>query len=226
MACLYVVATPIGNLEDITRRAERVLSEVHTVVCEDTRHSGRLLARLGIRKPLISAHGHNECDAAGRVVALLDQGHDIAYVTDAGTPGISDPGSRLVAAARRAGYQVSPIPGPSAATALVSCSGFAGKGYTFEGFLSPKAGKRRTRLTELLGRGEPFVLYESPHRLLKLLAELADLDRERLILVGRELTKLHEEIVEGTAAEMLEHFTARQAVKGEVVVLVGHLKKD
>lgn len=226
MACLFIVATPIGNLQDITYRAVQVLEAVHTVACEDTRHSGRLLAHLGIRKPLLSAHGHNEQHVAGRVVELLDDGHDVAYITDAGTPGISDPGARLIASVRTAGHRVSPIPGPSAVTALVSASGFAGKGYAFEGFLSPKAGKRRSRLTELLSRGEPFVLYESPHRLLKLLGELADIERERVLLVGRELTKIHEEIVEGTPDELREHFGSRASIKGEVVVLVGHLKKD
>lgn len=225
MAQLFVVATPIGNLDDITIRATKTLNAVAAVVCEDTRHSGRLLAHLGIRKPLLSAHGHNEVSASERVVAMLDAGDDLAYISDAGTPGISDPGSRLVAAARAAGHRIVPIPGASAATALVSSSGFAGKGFTFEGFLSPKAGKRRSRLTELLARNEPFLIYESPHRVLKVLADLADIEPGRSILVGRELTKIHEEIVEGEAAAVYAEFSGRERTRGEFAILVGHLKK-
>jgi 16S rRNA (cytidine1402-2'-O)-methyltransferase len=220
-----MVATPIGNLSDITIRALEVLKRVEVIVCEDTRHSRRLLDHYEIRKPLRSGHGHNEEQSALGIVALLEDGKDVAYVSDAGSPGVSDPGRVIARTVRDAGFAVVPIPGPSALTAILSANGFPGKAVTFEGFLSPKSGRRRKRIAELLAREESFVLYESPHRLLKLLGDLTDLESERRILVARELTKIHEELVEGSAQEVFETMRQRQSVKGEIVVLVGPPKK-
>lgn len=225
MATFYVVATPIGNLSDITIRALDTLKSVDLIVCEDTRHSRRLLNHYGISKPLLSGHSHNERRSATAVVARLENGEDIAYITDAGTPGISDPGRTLVRRVRDAGFGVVPIPGPSALATILSVGGLPGKAVVFEGFLSPKAGRRRNRLSELLGRQEMFILYESPHRLLKLLSALADLDAERPILLGREITKMHEEFLEGSAKEVLNTMEKRTTVKGECVLLVGSSKK-
>jgi len=220
-----MVATPIGNLSDVTLRALEVLRSVDVIVCEDTRHSRRLLEHYDIHKPLRSGHGHNEAQSASGIVELLRDGREVAYVSDAGAPGISDPGRVMVRAVRDAGFTVVPIPGPSALTALLSANGFPGKAVTFEGFLSPKQGRRRKRLAELLEREESFVLYESPHRLLKLLGDLTDLEPERRVLVGRELTKIHEELVEGEAREVFETMSRRQTLKGEIAVLVGPPKK-
>lgn len=220
-----MVATPIGNLQDITLRALETLKAVDLIVCEDTRHSRRLLDHYGIRKPLKSGHGHNEAQSALGIVKALEEGADVAYISDAGSPGISDPGRVMVRAVRDAGFPVVPIPGASALSALLSANGFPGKAITFEGFLSPKQGKRRTRLSELLARAESFVLYESPHRVLKLLADLSDLDSERHVLLGRELTKVHEELVEGSATDVLETMSRRQSIKGEIALLVGPPKK-
>ena len=225
MPTLFVVATPIGNLDDITHRALRVLSQVDLIVCEDTRHSQRLLTHFGIRKPLRSAHGHNERAAAESIVEILSGGSDVAYISDAGSPGVSDPGRVLVRSARDAGFRVVPVPGPSALASVISINGFPGKAVTFEGFLSPKAGRRRSRLRELLDREETFVIYESPHRIVKLLADLSDLDSERPVLIGRELTKIHEEVLEGSAREVYETIRDRQSVRGECTVLVGPPKK-
>lgn len=225
MPVLYMVATPIGNLADLSHRALDTLRTVDLIVCEDTRHSRRLLDHYGIRKPLRSGHGHNEVQSALGIVQALREGHDVAYVSDAGSPGISDPGRIMVRTVRDAGFAVVPVPGPSALTALLSANGFPGKAVTFEGFLSPRQGRRRRRLAELLDREETFVLYESPHRLLKLLADLSDLDPVRHILVGRELTKLHEELLEGTVSEVLDTMSRRQSIKGEIVLLVGPPKK-
>jgi 16S rRNA (cytidine1402-2'-O)-methyltransferase len=222
---LYMVATPIGNLDDITLRALEVLKSVDAIACEDTRHSRRLLEHYQIRKPLLSAHSHNEEQGAAAIVRRLVAGEDVAYVSDAGSPGVSDPGRVIVRAARDASARVVPLPGPSAITALMSANGFPGKAVTFEGFLSPKQGRRRKRLLELLEREESFVLYESPHRVLKLLADLSDLDPERQILLGRELTKLHEELLEGAASEVLALLSRRDSIKGEIAILVGPPKK-
>lgn len=225
MATLYVVATPIGNLDDITIRAVETLRSVSVIVCEDTRHTLRLLNHLGIKKPLSSAHSRNEHRAAGSVISRLAAGEDVAYVSDAGTPGISDPGRVLVREVRDAGHDVVPIPGASALSALLSVSAFPGRSVCFEGFLSPKPGKRRNQLSELLAGKKNFVLYESPHRILKLMADLADLESERPVLLGRELTKIHEELLEGTASEVLTELQKRATIKGEIALLVGVTKK-
>jgi 16S rRNA (cytidine1402-2'-O)-methyltransferase len=225
MATLSIVATPLGNLKDITLRALDCLKSVDAIACEDTRRSLKLLNHYGIQKPLISCHGHNEEKSAGRILALLRDGKDVAYVSDAGTPGVSDPGERLVRRVKDSGFPVIPLPGPCAFAALASVSGFAGKTLTFEGFLSPKAGRRRSRLRELLERGEAFILYESVHRVIKLLEDLADLEPERLILVGREMTKEFEEYIEGAAGEIPPKFTEKN-LKGEFSVLVSDRKKS
>jgi len=219
MATLYVVATPIGNLGDLTYRALDVLRKVDTVACEDTRHSLKLLTHFEIRKPLIACHANDEERGASRIVDLLDAGKDVAYISDAGTPGLSDPGAAAVRAARAAGHAVVPIPGPSAFSALVSVSGLAGKSILFEGFLSPKPGRRRARLAELMARPESFMVYESPYRIGKLLADIAAIDAERQLCIGREMTKIHEEIVTGKASSLLERFGGE--AKGEFAVIVG-----
>ena len=215
-----MVATPIGNLEDITMRALQTLREVDVIACEDTRHSQRLLTRYAIHKRLIACHAHNETASAAGIVKLLSEGLSVAFISDAGTPGISDPGARVVNAVRKAGYSVIPIPGVSALTTIVSVSGFVGKSFLFEGFLSPRAGRRRKRLQQLLERDEAFVLYESPFRVVKLLGELAQLAPTRQVLVGREMTKAFEEYLEGSAVDVAENFVQRGTIKGELVLCV------
>lgn len=224
MGELYIVGTPIGNLGDITLRALETLKAVDTVACEDTRHTLQLLNHFSIAKPLVSCHANDEAKGAARIVGLLDSGRKVAYCTDAGTPGLSDPGSLLVRCAREAGHRVIPIPGPSAFAALLSVSGFGGRGLTFDGFPSPKASRRRARLSELLSRGEAFLLYESPYRIGKLVAELAELAPARQVCIGREMTKLHEQIVVGSAAELSARLSGGEGnlipAKGEFAVIV------
>lgn len=222
---LYMVGTPIGNLEDLTRRAERVLSEVTLCACEDTRQSRKLLSHIGANPKLISCRSQNEEACATPVIEALQAGRDVAYLTDAGTPGISDPGARLVHLVREAGFAIVPIPGVSALTALISVAGLVGGSFCFDGFLSPKSGRRRNRLRELLERKESVILYESPHRVVKLLADLGDLAPECTVTVGRELTKMHEEILQGSPAEMAKTLGERERVRGELSLLVSPRKK-
>jgi 16S rRNA (cytidine1402-2'-O)-methyltransferase len=226
MGILYIVATPIGNLADITYRAVDVLREADIIACEDTRRSGRLLGHYGLKKRLVSLRAENQELGAGRIVSLLDAGSRVAYMTDAGTPGLSDPGAALVSVVRSAGHEVVPIPGPSALTTLLSVSGFSGKTVVFEGFLSPKPGKRRRRLEELLEEDELFVVYESPHRIGKLLADLKELAPERKALLGREMTKLHEEYMEGSCAALYDRVTENMTQKGEFTLLVAGSKNS
>lgn len=225
MSTLYIVGTPIGNLGDITYRAVETLKNVDVVAAEDTRHTLQLLTHLEIRKPLISCRAQNEKIAAQKIIQLMDEGKNIAFASDAGTPGISDPGAILAGLVREAGHSVVPIPGPSAFATLASVAGAGGKTLIFEGFLSPKPGKRRGRLKELLSTEDAIVLYESPFRIVKLLTDIADIDNNRRVVVGRELTKLHEEIVEGTAAELRDDFTSRASIKGEFAVFISGIKK-
>ena len=220
MGRLFLVATPIGNLGDITLRALETLRAADAIACEDTRHTIKLLSHYEIRKPLLACHANDEERGATRVLGLLGEGKTVAYCSDAGTPGLSDPGAVLARMAREAGHEVSPLPGPSAFTALVSASGFGGRSFLFDGFPSPKQGKRRSRVVELMGRPESFVLYESPHRILKLMAEIAEADPGRRVCVGRELTKIHEEFLAGTAGEVLERLSAAGEPRGEFAVLV------
>lgn len=223
---LYMVATPIGNLEDITYRAVKTLGGVDVIACEDTRHTSLLLQHYDIHKRLIACHSYNEAASAQGIISLLGQGQSVAYVSDAGTPGISDPGARLSEAVRKAGYPVVPVPGPSAVITLISAAGFVGKSFTMEGFLSPKAGRRNTRLKELLGRNEAFVIYESPFRVVKTLKEIAALAPERELLAGREMTKIHEEYLKGTAEEIARNLEGRPAVKGEFAILVKPAREE
>jgi 16S rRNA (cytidine1402-2'-O)-methyltransferase len=225
MPTLYMVATPIGNLEDITVRAARILGEVDVVACEDTRHTVKLLNHLGIRKPLIACHAYEEAKGSARILGLLRDGQDVAYCSDAGTPCLSDPGILVASKAREAGYDVVPLPGPSAFGALVSAAGLFFKGITFDGFPSPKPGRRRSRVAELMAREEAFMMYESPHRIVKLLKDIADIDPERRLCIGREMTKLHEEFIAGPAATVRDDFAVRPDVRGEIAVLVAGSKK-
>lgn len=220
MSTLYIVGTPIGNLGDITFRAVETFKSVDVVAAEDTRHTLQLLNHLEIKKPLISCRAQNEEFASEKIIKLLDEGQTVAYASDAGTPGISDPGAVLAGLARKAGHTVVPIPGPSAFATLVSVAGAGGKTLIFEGFLSPKPGRRRTRLKELLATGDAIILYESPFRIVKLLTDIADIESTRRVVVGRELTKLHEEIIEGTAAEMRDEFAGRSKILGEFAVFI------
>jgi 16S rRNA (cytidine1402-2'-O)-methyltransferase len=199
---LYVVATPIGNLEDVTARAVRILGEVSAIAAEDTRITSRLLARHGIRKPLISYRAPVERRGLHRVMSALDEG-DIALVSDAGSPTLSDPGQALVEAAWAAGHTVVPIPGASAITAALSVAGYGGPGFTFLGYLPRKPGEMRRLLATLAEDPRPAVTFESPYRVRKALALVAEVLPERHLTLGRELTKLHEQVLRGTAHEVL-----------------------
>lgn len=225
-ASLYIVATPIGNLGDITLRALDTLKSVDVVAAEDTRHTLQLLNAHGVVKRLISCRAANEAASADGIIKLLGEGKSIAYCTDAGTPGLSDPGAVLVAAVRGAGYPVVPIPGPSAFASLVSVGGFGGRTVTFDGFLSVKPGKRQKRVDELLARGEAFILYESPFRIVKLLQAIADTEPGRNVVVAREMTKSHEEFLSGTALAVLNDLKGRPIIKGEFAVLVSGAVSD
>ena len=224
MSELYMVGTPIGNLGDITFRALETFKAVDVVAAEDTRHTLELLTHFEIRKPMISCRAQNEEFAAKKIIEILDQGQKVAYASDAGEPGISDPGAVLAGLARKAGHKVIPVPGPSAFAALVSVAGAGGKTLIFEGFLSPKPGRRRSRLRELMAMDAAVVLYESPYRVVKLLQDIADIDSERRIVVGRELTKVHEEINDGTAAEILADYSSRNKVLGEFAIFISSNK--
>ncbi len=219
---LYVVATPIGNLDDLSPRARATLAAVAVVAAEDTRHSGTLLAHFGIGTPLISLHDHNEAERAPALVGRLLAGEDVALVSDAGTPLISDPGFELVRAARAAGIRVTPVPGPSALVAALCVSGLPTDRFVFEGFLPAKAAARRERLAALAGETRTLVFYESVHRLQESLADMAAAfgDTRRAVL-ARELTKLHEGVREAPLAELARWAGADAAAgKGEVVLVV------
>ena len=223
MAVLYIIGTPIGNLGDLSLRAAEILKNADLVACEDTRQTLKLLSHLGISVKLISCRAQNEEIAAKKIIAYLDEGKTVAYASDAGTPALSDPGALLARKAAEAGHQVIPIPGPSAFAALLSVSGGMDKTVLFEGFLSPKPGRRRRRLKELLDTGFGFVLYESPFRIIKLFQDLADLDSNRYVCVGREMTKLHEEYLRGSAGEIcliLQGKEGKNEIRGEFSVFV------
>jgi 16S rRNA (cytidine1402-2'-O)-methyltransferase len=221
---LYLVATPIGNLEDITLRALRVLRSVDRIACEDTRQTRKLLDRYGVTTPTISSHEHNEAERSRRLVEELKQGARIAVVSDAGTPGISDPGMVLAAAAIAAGVPVVPVPGASAAITALVGSGLNTDRFLFLGFLPSKAGARRTALEDLATTvTEPLtiVLYEAPHRVLETLADVeAVWGAECRVVLARELTKLHEEFLRGTPGEVRQALAARESVRGEMVLLL------
>src|SRR6266403_2793678 len=218
---LYLVATPIGNLEDITLRALRVLKEVDLVACEDTRQTLKLLGHYGIHTRTVSYHEHNEMTKAAELVVDLEGGAKIALVTDAGMPGISDPGFRLIALAIRHHVPVVPIPGASAFLAALVASGLPTDSFRFSGFLPAKSGQRRKLLESVRESPRTQVFYEAPHRLLETLADVAEvLGEDRHVVVAREVTKIHEEFLRGRAIEVLEQLKSRGDVKGEITLLI------
>jgi 16S rRNA (cytidine1402-2'-O)-methyltransferase len=216
---LFLVGTPIGNLEDITLRALRVLREADLIAAEDTRQTRKLLSRYDIHTPLTSYHGHNEKGKADAIAAEVAAGKKVALVSDAGMPGVSDPGFRLVEECAGRGLAMEVIPGPSSLTGSLALSGLPLDRFRYEGFLPSRRGARRTRLAYLLKERETLVFYEAPHRLLETLGDLAELAPERRIIVAREMTKVHEEVLRGSAEEVLESFGDKKP-KGELVVIV------
>ena len=218
---LLIIATPIGNLGDLSPRAVEGLTTADLVACEDTRHTGRLLARLGIKQKLISLHEHNERQRLPRLLADLDAGREIALVSDAGTPLLSDPGFVLVREAVAQGHDVTTVPGASALMAALTVSGLPPHPFTFLGFPPPKSGKRRSFFRRYAEFDHSLVLFESPHRLLASLSDLIEEMGDRPAALARELTKLHEEVIRGSLGEILEEVEARPALKGEYVLVVG-----
>ena len=223
-ATLYLVATPIGNLEDITRRALRVLSEVALIAAEDTRHSRRLLDHYGIRNRVVSLFEHHERSRVPALLARLEAGEAVAVITDAGSPGIADPGYPLVRAAIDAGVRVESIPGPSAAIAALQVSGLPSDAFTFVGFLPVKKGARRRRLEALHAQRETIVAFESPHRIDACLEDLETVWGGRPIALARELTKTFEDVLRGTAAEVRAALPAPKR-RGEMVLVLGGLTR-
>jgi 16S rRNA (cytidine1402-2'-O)-methyltransferase len=218
---LYVVATPIGNLEDITLRALRVLREADLIACEDTRHTRKLLDHYEIACPVLSYHEHNEQERAGELVAKLEQGLTVAQVSDAGMPSIADPGYRVINLAIERGIPVHPVPGPSAVITALAGSGLPTDSFQFLGFLPAKSGQRRTLLERLRSAHTTVVLYEAPHRIRETLADIVDvLGPDRPVVIARELTKVHEEFLRGTAGELRERMGDRE-LKGEITLLIG-----
>jgi len=218
---LYLVATPVGNLEDITLRALRVLKEVDLIACEDTRRTFKLLQHYEINTPRESYHKFNEFSQIPRLVRMLHEGKKIALVSDSGTPLISDPGYELVSACRKEGIPVVPVPGPSAAVAALVGSGFPAESFFFAGFLPAKATQRKRRLTELAGIHATLVFFEAPHRILSSLKDMADILGERKACIAREITKIHEEFLLGTIPELLRTLQTRARIKGEFTIIVG-----
>jgi 16S rRNA (cytidine1402-2'-O)-methyltransferase len=224
---LYLVATPIGNLEDITLRALRVLRSVDRIACEDTRQTSKLLGHFGIRTPTVSYHAHNENSRASELIEALQAGGRIAVVSDAGMPGIADPGATIAAQAIAAGITVFPIPGANAALSALIASGLSAERFTFHGFLPSKEGQRRSTLESLAATlactnaASTHIFYETPHRILDALADIAAaFGPYHTITIARELTKLHEEFLRGTAAELLTSLRARPSIRGEMVLLI------
>jgi 16S rRNA (cytidine1402-2'-O)-methyltransferase len=219
---LYLVATPIGNLEDITLRALRTLKECDVVAAEDTRRTGQLLKHFGIARPLLSYFQFNEAKRSEEIIERLQRGEKVALVTDAGSPGISDPGERVVRAARAVGLRVESVPGPCALVAALTASGLPTDEFHFIGFLPHKSGQRRKQLEALRTFAGTLVLYESPYRMEKLLAELIEVFPERETVLARELTKKFEEFLRGKPAELME-IAKKRALKGEFVVMVARV---
>jgi 16S rRNA (cytidine1402-2'-O)-methyltransferase len=218
---LLVVSTPIGNLEDLSPRARRAFEAADLVACEDTRRTGRLLAGLGIKRRLVSLHEHNERARVPQLLEALERGEIVALASDAGTPLVSDPGFVLVREATRGGVRVEPIPGPSALLAALVASGLPPGPFTFAGFPPPKTGKRRSFYARFAELDHTLVFFESPHRLIRSLQDAAAELGDRPAAVGRELTKLHEEVLRGSLAELTAELSARDSLKGEFVVVVG-----
>jgi 16S rRNA (cytidine1402-2'-O)-methyltransferase len=223
---LYLVATPIGNLEDITLRAIRVLKQADLIACEDTRQTQKLLNHYGITTPTISYHEHNEAARSAELVEKLAQGARVAVVSDAGTPGISDPGFRLVSLAVERGVPVVAIPGAAAFVSALVASGLPAEAFFFRGFLSPKSAARRRELEQARNSAQTEIFYETPHRIMATLEDLlAVLGPDRRIVVARELTKIHEEFLRGTAAQVLDIVKSRAEIKGEIVLMIGPADK-
>ncbi len=218
---LFVVATPLGNLDDLTFRAVKCLKEVDLIACEDTRRTARLLNHLGLRKPLVSCYEHNELGRIDELLARIASGEDVALVSDAGTPTISDPGFALVRAAHQRGLRVSPIPGPSALITALSVSGLPTDEFHFAGFLPRTSAARRTRLEGLKTNRATLLFYESPHRVLDSLADMVAILGDRPAFLCREVTKLHEELRQGLLSEIDSDLRARSEVLGEIVLVVG-----
>jgi 16S rRNA (cytidine1402-2'-O)-methyltransferase len=219
---LYLVATPIGNLEDITLRALRILKEVDLIACEDTRQTQKLLNHYGIEKRTVSYHEHNEMTRAAELIVDVERGASIALVTDAGMPGISDPGFRLITLAIRHHVPVVPVPGATAFLAALVASGLPTDSFRFSGFLPPKRGKRREVLENIMGSPRTQVFYEAPHRLLETMEDIVQvLGLNRQVVIAREVTKLHEEFLRGRAGELLERLRERGEIKGEITLLIG-----
>jgi 16S rRNA (cytidine1402-2'-O)-methyltransferase len=220
LSTLYIVATPIGNLDDISQRAIQTLESVSYIACEDTRTSGKLLNKLGIDAQTFAFHAHNEHQKVEHLLNILDARQNVAIISDAGMPGISDPGFLAVRAAHQAGHSVSVIPGPDAATTALVVSGLPCDKYVFEGFLPQKKGRQK-QLKQLVDQERSIVLYESPHRLIKLLEELRKyMGDQRMIAVCRELTKKFEEVVRGSIKSVYDTFQLRDEIKGEIVVII------
>ena len=219
---LYLVATPIGNLEDNTIRALRVLrEEVNVIACEDTRQTQKLLQEYQIHKPLVSYHEHNEASRSAEILTRLEEGESVALVSDAGTPLISDPGFRIVHLAVERGIPIVPIPGPSAAMSALVASGLATNEFRFLGFLPARSAARRRALEGLKDDDSTLIVYESPHRIVETLAEMAEILYDRPVVLAREITKIHEEFLRGTAAEIHDQLAARATVKGEITLVIG-----
>jgi len=217
---LYLVSTPIGNLEDITHRAVKLLGEVELIACEDTRHTQKLLNHYGINTRTISYHEHNERERATELLRLIDSGSDVAIVSDAGTPGISDPGFRIARLAIESGVRVVPVPGPSALIAALVASGLPTDEFFFGGFLPARSGARRARLTELRSFPATLIFYEGPHRIAATLKDAHEILGEREAVVARELTKMHEEVVRGRLSELAERFLSPENARGEMVLII------
>lgn len=217
---LFIVATPIGNLEDITQRALRVLREVDLIACEDTRHTRKLLNHFGIDKKTISYHEHNERERAEELCGLLESGKNVALVSDAGTPLINDPGYRIVTAAIERGIRVIPVPGPVAFIAALAASGLPTDEFFFGGFLPARTHPRRAKLEELRSIRATLVFYEAPHRILAALKDATELLGNRRAVVARELTKLHEEFIRGTLNELVQQFSKAGTARGEMVLII------
>jgi 16S rRNA (cytidine1402-2'-O)-methyltransferase len=224
---LYLVATPIGNLEDITLRAVRVLKEVDVIACEDTRQTQKLLTHYGITTRTISYHEHNEMTRSAELVKEMQEGASVALVTDAGMPGISDPGYRLISLAIRHHLPVVPIPGASAFLAALVASGLPTDSFRFSGFLPAKRGERRAALEAIKTSPRTQVFYEAPHRIVEALSDVVEvLGKDRHVVIAREVTKLHEEFLRGRASEVLEALKARDGVKGEITLLIGKAEEE
>jgi 16S rRNA (cytidine1402-2'-O)-methyltransferase len=224
-ACLYLVATPIGNLEDITLRALRILKEVDQIACEDTRHTQKLLSHYDIHKPLVSYHEHNELTRAPELVLAMEQGAQIALVSDAGVPLVSDPGYRLVTLCLRHHLTVIPIPGPSALLAALSASGLPNEEFLFAGFLPARSGERRRALERLRIEDRTIVFYEAPHRIEETLSEAREILGDRPACIAREVTKIHEEFRRGSLSELAASLADKPA-RGEITLLIGSVPAE